>query len=173
MERPNFPGFSLSEAARLYVRRFEERSREVALDFAQSRALLVLAANEGITQQRLSQLTGIASPWLVRVLDRLETMGLAERRPRVADRRARALAITTDGRAVLALLRNIVSQSLREALHGLSRDEATILATALERVIANLSVSDHRAARAPVTWHKVRLESASRNRQSDSSREQF
>lgn len=85
MDRLPFAGFSLSEAGQLYARRFEERSRNLALDFAQSRALLVLAANEGVTQQRLSKLTAIASPWLVRILDRLEFLGLAERRPHLTD----------------------------------------------------------------------------------------
>ena len=141
-----FPGFSLSEAARLYVRSFEKRSRKLTLDFAQCRTLLALAENEGVTQQRLSKLTAIASPWLVRILDRLETMGLAERRPRLDDRRARSLAITADARAVLPLLRNIVGESLSEALRGLSTDETNILVKALDRVIANLSASDHRAA---------------------------
>jgi MarR family transcriptional regulator, transcriptional regulator for hemolysin len=146
MDRMLFPGFSLSEAGRLYARSFEKRSRNLALDFAQCRALLVLAENEGVTQQRLSELTAIASPWLVRILDRLEAMGLAERRPRLADRRARSLAITADARAMLPLLRNIVGESMREALRGLSTDEMTILVKALDRVIANLSVIDRHSA---------------------------
>jgi MarR family transcriptional regulator, transcriptional regulator for hemolysin len=145
MDRMPFPGFGLSEAGRLYVRSFEKRSRNLALDFAQCRALLVLAENEGVTQQRLSDLTAIASPWLVRILDRLETMGLAERRPRLADRRARSLAITANARAVLPLLRNIVGESLREALQGLSTNEKTILLKALDRVVTNLSAIDPRA----------------------------
>jgi MarR family transcriptional regulator for hemolysin len=146
MDSVLFPGFSLSEAGRLYVRSFEKRSQNLALDFAQCRALLVLAKNEGVTQQRLSELTAIASPWLVRILDRLEAMGLAERRARLADRRARSLAITAGARAVLPLLRNIVGESLREAFRGLSTDETTILVKALDRVIANLSAIEHRAA---------------------------
>jgi MarR family transcriptional regulator, transcriptional regulator for hemolysin len=137
-----FAGFSLSEAGQLYARRFEERSRSLALDFAQSRALLVLAENEGITQQRLSQLTAVTSPWLVRILDRLEVLGLAQRRPHLADRRARSLAITEEAREVLPLLRNISGDSLREALTGLSTQETAILAKALHRVIANLSAPD-------------------------------
>jgi hypothetical protein len=44
---------------------------------------------------------------------------------------------------MLPLLRNIVGESLREALRGLSTDEMTILVRALDRVIANLSVIDH------------------------------
>jgi MarR family transcriptional regulator, transcriptional regulator for hemolysin len=146
MDRLLFPGFSLSQAGRLYVRSFEKRSRNLALDFAQCRVLLVLAENEGITQQRLSELTAIASPWLVRILDRLEGVGLAERRPHHADRRARSLAITEDARAVLPSLWNIVGESLREALRGLSTDETAILAKALHRVIANLSALDRRTA---------------------------
>jgi MarR family transcriptional regulator for hemolysin len=140
MDRLPFAGFSLSEAGQLYARRFEERSHNLALDFAQSRALLVLAENEGVTQQRLSELTAIASPWLVRILDRLEVLGLAERRPHLSDRRARSLAIMEGAREVLPLLRNIISESLREALTGLSTEETAILAKALHRVIANLSV---------------------------------
>jgi DNA-binding MarR family transcriptional regulator len=147
MDRVEIPGFSLSEAGQLYARRFEQRSRNLALDFTQSRALLVLAENEGVTQQRLAELTTIASPWLVRILDRLEAKGLAERRPRLADRRARSLAITQDARAVLPMLWNIVGESLREALRGLSTNETAILAKALDRVIANLSAIDHRTAR--------------------------
>jgi MarR family transcriptional regulator for hemolysin len=146
MDRMLFPGFNLSEAGRLNLRSFEKRSRNLALDFAQSRALLVLAENEGVTQRRLSELTAIASPWLVRILDRLETMGLAQRHPHLADRRARSLALCADARAVLPLLRNVLGESLREAFRGLSTGETTILVKALDRVIANLSAIDRRAA---------------------------
>src|SRR6267378_6850834 len=124
MDRPLFPGFSLSEAGQLYARRFEERSRNLALDFAQSRALLVLAENEGVTQQRLSELTAIASPWLVRILDR-------------------GPAVT------LAHCRRI---GLREALRGLSTKETAILAKTLHRVIANLSGLDRLVTSPLVTF---------------------
>jgi DNA-binding MarR family transcriptional regulator len=64
----------------------------------------------------------------------------------LADRRARALAISASARGLLPLLRNIVGESLREALRGLSTDETAILVKALQRVITNLSAIDHRAA---------------------------
>jgi MarR family transcriptional regulator, transcriptional regulator for hemolysin len=142
MDSLPFAGFSLSEAGQLYTRRFEERSRDLALDFAHSRALLVLAENEGVTQQRLSELTATGAAWLVHILDRLEVLGLAERRPHLADRRARSLAITEKAREVLPLLRNIIGESLREALTGLSTKETAILTKALHRVIVNLSALD-------------------------------
>ena len=153
MDRLFFPGFSLSEAGRLYARRFEERSRTLALDFAQSRTLLVLAENEGVTQQRLSELTAIASPWLVRTLDRLEVMRLAQRRPHLADRRARSLVITEDARELLPLLWSIIGETLHEALRGLSNRETATLAKALQRVIANLSALDDPAASEAANGH--------------------
>src|SRR6516165_7914804 len=135
MDRLLFRGVSLSEAARLYARRFEERSRTLGLGFGQSRALIALAGNEGVSQQRLSELTAIASPWLVRTLDRLEVMGFAERRPHFADRRARSLAVTNDAREVLPLLWNIAGETRDEALRGLSTTEIMTLVKALHRVI--------------------------------------
>jgi MarR family transcriptional regulator for hemolysin len=153
MDSLMFPSFNLSEAGRLYARRFEERSRNVGLDFGQSRALIVLAENEGVTQQRLSELTAIASAWLVHTLDRLEVMGLAERRPHLADRRARSLTVTEDARQVLPLLLNIVGETTREALTGLSTKEIAILAKALHRVIANLSALDRSTATNSVKAH--------------------
>jgi MarR family transcriptional regulator for hemolysin len=90
-------------------------------------------------------LTAIASPWLVRILDRLETMGLAQRRPHLADRRARSPALSEDAQAVPPLFRNILGESLRGAFRGLTTAETTILVKALDRVIANLSAIDRRA----------------------------
>jgi hypothetical protein len=52
------------------------------------------------------------------------------------------VAITEDAREVLPLLWNIVGESLREALTGLSTKETSILAKALHRVVANLSALD-------------------------------
>jgi len=98
-------------------------------------------------------LTAIASSWLVRTLDRLEVMGLTERRPHLADRRARSLAVTEDARQVLPLLWNIVGETLREALTGLSTKEIAILAKALNRVIANLSALDRPTATDSVKAH--------------------
>src|SRR5580700_176896 len=124
MDRLPFAGFSLSEAGQLYARRFEERCRSLALDFAQSRALLVLAENEGITQQRLSELTAIASPWLVRILDRLETMGLAERRPRRSPGAVACDYRGRPGRAAVApeYRRRIGARGAPRPLHGRDHD---------------------------------------------------
>jgi MarR family transcriptional regulator, transcriptional regulator for hemolysin len=134
-------GFSLIDAGRLYARRFEQRTRDLALDLTQCRALIVLAQNQGITQQRLAELTTIEPTALGRLVDRLQAHGSVERSPRPGDRRARSLAITPQARVLLPLIWGAITQSQLKALDGLSTSETLILMKALDRVLANLQLS--------------------------------
>ena len=120
-------GFTLFEAARRYRRLFEERSQELALDYAQCRTLITLAENKGVTQQRLAELTVTDPAALGRSLDRLEVRGWANRRQRQGDRRARSLAISPKTRAHLSLLHKMVRESELTAVNGLSGDEMQLL----------------------------------------------
>jgi DNA-binding MarR family transcriptional regulator len=131
-------GFSFIDAGRLYARRFEQRSRELALDLTQCRALIVLAQNQGITQQRLAELTALDPAALGRILDRLEGRMLVKRRPRAGDRRARSLTVTQEATAVLPIIRALITESQVAALNGLSTRERQVLMKAFERVLLNL-----------------------------------
>jgi MarR family transcriptional regulator, transcriptional regulator for hemolysin len=131
-------GFSLFETGRLYTRDFQRRSRALALDLMECRALVTLAQNEGITQRRLAELIAVDTVALGRILDRLELWGWTERRPRPGDRRARSLAITPGGRALVPPIWRIVKQSQLAALADLSRHETLILIKALHRVLVYL-----------------------------------
>jgi MarR family transcriptional regulator for hemolysin len=129
-------GFDLIDAGRLYTRYFNERYRQ--LNLTHCRALLALAQNQGITQTRLAQLIALDSAALGRILDRLEVSRWAKRHPHPGDRRARSLVITEEARALLPFMWSVVTESQRDALHGLSVEEKQILMSALERVLANL-----------------------------------
>lgn len=132
-------GFALEEAGRVYLRRFEERARDFALEPMGCKALLVLAENEGVTQQRLSELTKLAPVAIGRILERLEAGGLVARRPRPGDGRARAVVLTRKAAEMLPGVWQAVKDSLREALTGMSTTEKRVLMGALQRVVANLS----------------------------------
>jgi MarR family transcriptional regulator, transcriptional regulator for hemolysin len=129
-------GFDLIDAGRLYTRYFNERYRQ--LNLTHCRTLLALAQNQGITQSRLAQLIALDSAALGRILDRLEVSRWAKRHPHPGDRRARSLIITEEARALLPFMWSVVTESQRDALHGLSVEEKQILMSALERVLANL-----------------------------------
>jgi len=151
-------GFTLLDAARRYRRHFEERSRELALDYAQCRTLITLAENKGVTQRRLAELTVTDPAALGRSLDRLEVRGWAKRGRRPGDRRARSLAISPKARAHLSLLRKMVRESELSALNGLSRDEMQLLVGALDRVLANLKMHQSDVAAATPLNAAMRLE---------------
>jgi MarR family transcriptional regulator for hemolysin len=129
-------GFDLIDAGRLYSRYFHERYRQ--LNLTHCRALLVLAQNQGITQNELARLITLDSAALGRVLDHLEASRWAKRHPHPGDRRARSLVITDEARALLPFMWSVVTESQRDALQGFSAEEQQILMGALERVLANL-----------------------------------
>jgi MarR family transcriptional regulator, transcriptional regulator for hemolysin len=132
-------GFTLEEAARLYVRRVEESARDLALEPMACKTLLVLAENAGVTQQRLSELTMLEPVAIGRILERLEAKGLVKRRRRPGDSRARSVALTRQAVKILPRLWQAAKESLREALSGMSATEKRVLKDALQRALQNLS----------------------------------
>jgi MarR family transcriptional regulator for hemolysin len=132
-------GFRLDEAARRYARRFEERSQTLSLRLAHCKALVLVAENEGISQTRLSEISGIDPARLVGILDRLEADGWAQRRRCPGDRRVWSLAVTENVKPVLRLIWNVISETYVEALQGLSTDEIGTLVKVLECIHSNLS----------------------------------
>jgi DNA-binding MarR family transcriptional regulator len=72
---------------------------------------------------------------MVSLIDQLETAGLAKRRPRPTDRRAREVVITPKGRRLLERSRQMASQVEYEVLSGLSAAERRQLLTLLQRAL--------------------------------------
>ena len=141
MDKPQELGFRLDEVARLYTRRFEQKAQTLSLQLAQCKALVLLAENEGVSQTRLSQISEIDPVRLVRILDRLEAGGWAQRRRQPGDRRARSLAVTEDAKPVLKLIWNVISDTYIEALQGVSIEEIGTMMKVLTRVHSNLSTT--------------------------------
>jgi DNA-binding MarR family transcriptional regulator len=133
--------FRLDEVARLYTKRFEQRAQTLSLQLAQCKALVLLAENEGVSQTRLSQISEIDPVRLVRILDRLEAGGWAQRRRQPNDRRARSLAVTQNAQPLLKLIWNVISDTYIEALEGVSSDEISTMMKVLTRVHSNLSTT--------------------------------
>ena len=74
-------GFLLHEVARLLRRRFEQNARGSGLTRSQWQVLAYLAKNEGINQSGLADLLEIEPITLGRIVDKLQTLALIERRP--------------------------------------------------------------------------------------------
>lgn len=77
---------------------------------AQYSVLVVIGANQGLSQADLSAALNIERARLVRLLDRLEKRGLTERRRARTDRRSHALHLTREGQRLLKRAKNLAAK---------------------------------------------------------------
>jgi DNA-binding MarR family transcriptional regulator len=95
--------------------------------------LNVLGTREGAIQQELGAAMGVDPSTMVSLIDQLEAAGLANRRPRPTDRRAREVVITPKGRRALEQARRLAMQVEDDVLRGLSPAERRRMLTLLRR----------------------------------------
>ena len=97
--------------------------------------LNVLGAREGAIQQELGAAMGVDPSTMVSLIDQLEVGGLAKRRPRATDRRAREVVITPKGQRVLERARQLAIQVEDDVLRGLSGAERREMLALLRRAL--------------------------------------
>jgi MarR family transcriptional regulator, transcriptional regulator for hemolysin len=139
-------GFLLKEVSRRYVLRFEVRAREISLNLLQAKALVRLENNEGVSQARLAELAEVDPMTMVRMLDRMESDGLLERRPHPADRRARCLYLTAKAKPILAAIWRLSEETRAEVFAGVGKTERDVFMSVLERIDDNISRLEGRAS---------------------------
>jgi len=137
---PNAPtlGFLLHDVARLLRKRFEQNARGSGLTRSQWQVLAYLAQNEGINQSGLADLLEIEPITLGRIVDKLQVLGLVERRPDPSDRRVWLLHLTPAARPKLTLLHSLGVVTRGEALVGVSSADIEHLLKTLQALKANL-----------------------------------
>ncbi len=132
-------GFILKDVNSLYVHRFEQHAASIGLTLPQCRTLIRLAENEGVSQVKLAELTDLEPMALVRILDRMESDGLIERRSDPRDRRVRCLYLTSSGKPLLEVIRRLMDLTWGDAFSGISKEKSELMTEVLERVRSNLS----------------------------------
>lgn len=117
--------------------RTEEALNSIGLTPALFAVLNVLGAREGTIQQELSADMAIDPSAMVKLINELESTGLAERRRRPGDRRAWEVSITPTGRRTLERAKRLVAQVEDEVLGGLTAGDRSQLLTLLRRALAS------------------------------------
>ena len=135
-------GFLLSGVNKRYVSRFEQRAQEIALTLPTCKVIAYLERNEGVSQSRLAELTGIDPMAMVRMLDLMEAEGLVERKPDPSDRRARKLYLTPKAAPTLEKIWSIATVTREETFTGVSESERDLFISLLLRLDENLSRLD-------------------------------
>jgi MarR family transcriptional regulator, lower aerobic nicotinate degradation pathway regulator len=130
-----FAGQLLFRLWRASHTRTAEALESLGLTTALFALLNVLGTREGAIQQELGAAMGIDPSTMVSLIDQLEAAGLAERRLRPTDRRAREVVITPKGRRALKRARQLALQVEDDVLHGLTASERRQLLTLLRRAL--------------------------------------
>src|SRR5688572_2105609 len=130
-----FAGQLLFRLWRASHTRTAEALESIGLTTALFALLNVLGKREGAIQQELGAAMGIDPSTMVSLIDQLEAAGLAERRLRPTDRRAREVLITSKGRRALKQARQLALQVEDDVLHGLTASERRQLLTLLRRAL--------------------------------------
>jgi DNA-binding MarR family transcriptional regulator len=135
-------GFLLAEVSRRYVRRFEQRAREVQLTLPTCRVLAYLERHPGISQARLAEFTALEPMAVVRVLDRLQADGLVERRPDPADRRVHSVHLSAAAAPVLAEVKRLAALTRAETFGGIEPARRDAFLAVLEQLRDNLAAAE-------------------------------
>ncbi|MGD1952649.1 MAG: MarR family winged helix-turn-helix transcriptional regulator [Leptolyngbyaceae cyanobacterium] len=104
-------------------------------------ALVTLGVNPGLSINALHQILSLSHPGTVRLIDRLESQGLVERRSGV-DGRTLALFLTQSGHARRQIILTERKQPLQLAIGSLAQGDRNQLAQLLEKMLTALTTSE-------------------------------
>ncbi|MCZ4291938.1 MarR family winged helix-turn-helix transcriptional regulator [Hoeflea alexandrii] len=119
------PGHLIRRLHQISTHVFMTRTREAGFDLTpvQFAALDTIRESPGIDQAGLAEAVAKDRATIGAVADRLEQKGLVSRKVNARDKRARKLALTDEGEALVAALRPLVEQLQAEILPGLDEAE--------------------------------------------------
>ncbi len=133
-------GFLIADTARLMRAAFERRIDEAGLGLTpgEARALMNIAAADGSRQLDIAARMGVEPMTLCAYLDKLQGLGLIERQPCSADRRAKRITLTAASERLLAGTRKELEVVLDQATQGFDEKQVRLLRDMLSAVNTNL-----------------------------------
>jgi DNA-binding MarR family transcriptional regulator len=135
---PDYVGYALRRAQTASFRHLERSAGDLALTPGQFSQLAAIEANPGINQGKLAALFGLDKSTLSPAMEALAARGLVQRTRDAADGRAWALALTPQGRQLLARMRARIEAQERVIAAALAPAERRRLLAALRRIEAAL-----------------------------------
>ncbi|NTJ43311.1 MarR family transcriptional regulator [Agrobacterium larrymoorei] len=117
--------FLINSSARFLNSAFERRISDAGLGLTpgEARALLTVAAIDGSKQADIATRIGLEPMTVCTYLDKLESLGLVERRPNPDDRRSKCIYLTQSSSDLLIAVRAEVDQLISQATHGFTGED--------------------------------------------------
>jgi MarR family transcriptional regulator for hemolysin len=130
--------FALHDVARLLRTYADQKAREHSATRAQWAVLSRLQRCEGSSQAELADALDLTPITLARLVDKLTSAGLVERRPDARDRRIHRLHLTEKAGPKLVKLGVLGEEIMGVALEGVDDDAKARMRSGLERMKANI-----------------------------------
>jgi len=130
----NNVAFLASDVGRLFRKRFEVATRDLGVTGPQWRALVLISANPGVNQGSLAGMLEVEAITAGRMIDRLEKLGLVERRTDPGDRRAWLLHLTPAAAPLLESLRGRAADVIADSVSNFTAEEHAVLVGLLGRM---------------------------------------
>jgi DNA-binding MarR family transcriptional regulator len=138
----NFPdtliesvGFVLSKLAQRVVRLAEAKMAALGIQTKHLGVLATIVERGPLSQKAVGEALLIDRTTMVQLADKLESLGLVERRPDPVDRRVSLLHLTADGETAYRRARSLVREAEAHLLDCLSADDRWKLHRLLVRVL--------------------------------------
>jgi MarR family transcriptional regulator for hemolysin len=129
----------LAITARQLRRHFDKSVSELGVTRSQWTIISAVARLPGATQRTLAQLLEMSEASAGRLVDRLCSEKLLERRPKDDDRRAHCVFLTSAGEALISQLAKIAGEHEAVAFKNLDAAELQNLDGLLDHIVGNLA----------------------------------
>ena len=143
MSSPNEQlGFLISETARAWRTKLNERLRPLGLSQSRWLVLIHLAKRgDGVMQKELAEWLSIECPTLVRLLDRMTEDGWIERRDSATDRRAKTVHLTEQAHSVIKEITRVAVQLRSELLADIPPADIETTMQVLQQIKQRVALS--------------------------------
>jgi len=141
--------FLLHDVARLLRVDADKRARLHGMTRAQWAILIWLQRQPGLSQKELSEFLEVEPITVARLIDRLETRGMVERRPDPLDRRIWRLHLLPPACDVLGEIDEQRADMTRMVSAGIDENSIEIMTEALMRMKATLTQEAHASRNRP------------------------
>jgi MarR family transcriptional regulator, transcriptional regulator for hemolysin len=129
--------FMLAHAAHVLATRMTAAFAEIGIT-PRDYCVLYHAASGELTQIELARVSDLDKTTMVVTLDELEEAGYAERRPSRADRRARVVVVTDEGKRLVAAGHEIADRVHAEVLAELPPASRGVVVDSLTQLVSGL-----------------------------------
>ena len=137
----NSVGFQITDTAKLVTHRLNLnfRNNDFPVTHEQWSIMIRLWEENGLTQNKLANLTRRDQPSVSRLVDNLEKSGLVTRMPHPIDKRTNLIFLTAKGKKLQVGLIRQAFKTIEEISEGIDPDEMKIFLKVLSKVNKNLS----------------------------------